>query len=135
LAENVLPRLRAPVRTRPVRARAVSTERQPVAHRPAGGRRRDVLPLRGGAAVGEQLQSLHLLQVLKCRRFEVPASPAANSSRNFKSTSGTSIIYLLVPLCFRSSCQGVLRCITNFGSGALARCAGSRSASSRPSSH
>src|SRR5215208_1601310 len=27
---------------------------------------------------------------------------------------------LLVPLCFRSSCQSVLPCITNFGSGALA---------------
>src|SRR5437660_1226759 len=40
--------------------------------------------------------------------------------RNFKSKSGTRIIGLLVPLCFRSSCQGVPRCITNFGSGALA---------------
>ena len=39
--------------------------------------------------------------------------------RNFKSKSGTRIIELLVPLCFRSSCQRVLRCITNFGSGAL----------------
>ena len=28
-------------------------------------------------------------------------------------------MYLLVPLCFRSSCQRVPRCITNFGSGAL----------------
>src|SRR5215467_1421523 len=26
-------------------------------------------------------------------------------------------IELLVPLCFRSSCQNVLRCITNFGNG------------------
>src|SRR5437870_10291488 len=40
--------------------------------------------------------------------------------RNFKSKSGTRIINLLVPLCFRSSCQRVPRCITNFGSGALA---------------
>src|SRR5262245_35692457 len=45
---------------------------------------------------------------------------AAHSVRNFKSRSGTRSIELLVPLCFRSSCQGVLRCITNFGSGALA---------------
>jgi hypothetical protein len=29
------------------------------------------------------------------------------------------IIELLMPLCFRSSCPGLLRCITNFGSGAL----------------
>src|SRR2546425_9446948 len=41
------------------------------------------------------------------------------SFRNFKSKSGTRIINLLVPLCFRSSCQRVLQCITNFGSGAL----------------
>src|SRR5262249_53111922 len=34
--------------------------------------------------------------------------------------SGTRIIELLVPLCFRSSCQRVPPCITNFGSGALA---------------
>src|SRR5207237_9061920 len=40
--------------------------------------------------------------------------------RNFKSKSGTRIINLLVPLCFRSSCQRVPQCITNFGSGALA---------------
>src|SRR5258705_5644041 len=53
------------------------------------------------------------------RRFEVPTPPAANSVRNFKSKSGTGIIELLVPLCFRSSCQWLLRCITNFGSGAL----------------
>src|SRR6266478_2739066 len=39
--------------------------------------------------------------------------------RNFKSKSGTRIICLLVPLCFRSSCDRVPRCITNFGSGAL----------------
>src|SRR5205085_7629200 len=44
---------------------------------------------------------------------------AANSSRNFESKSGTRIIDLLVPLCFRSSCQRVLQRITNFGSGAL----------------
>src|ERR1700730_15898559 len=53
------------------------------------------------------------------RRFEVPASPAASSFRNFKSISGTEIKYLLVPLCFRSSCQRGPRCITNFGNGAL----------------
>src|SRR5207244_8988797 len=41
------------------------------------------------------------------------------SFRNFKSKSGTRIINLLVPLCFRSSCQRVPQCITNFGSGAL----------------
>src|SRR5262249_55859945 len=29
------------------------------------------------------------------------------------------IIELLVPLCFRSSCRSVVRCITNFGNGAL----------------
>src|SRR6266567_2585419 len=55
------------------------------------------------------------------RRFEVPASPAASSFRDFKSISGTRIGYLLVPLCFRSSCQRVPRCITDFGSRALAR--------------
>src|SRR6266545_5772190 len=54
-----------------------------------------------------------------CRRFEVPTPPAANSVRNFKSKSGTRIIELLVPLCFRSSCQSARRCITNFGNGAL----------------
>src|SRR5262249_32190119 len=54
-------------------------------------------------------------------RFEVPAAPAANSVRNFKSKSGTRIISLLVPLCFRSSCQWLPRWFTNFGSGALAR--------------
>src|SRR5262249_23446931 len=42
-------------------------------------------------------------------------------SRNFRSKSGTRIICLLVPLCFRSSCQTVPRCITNFGNGALVR--------------
>src|SRR2546430_5689830 len=42
------------------------------------------------------------------------------SFRNFKSKSGTRIINLLVPLCFRSSRQRVPQCITNFGSGALA---------------
>ena len=31
----------------------------------------------------------------------------------------TRIIMLLSPLCFRSSCQSVQRCTTNFGSGAL----------------
>src|SRR5436309_9454866 len=41
--------------------------------------------------------------------------------RNFKSKRGTRIIGLLVPLCFRSSCQRVPQCITNFGSGALER--------------
>src|SRR5262247_4864196 len=58
--------------------------------------------------------------MLWCRRFEVPTPPAVSSFRNFKSKSGTRSIYLLVPLCFRSSCQRVLPCITNFGSGALA---------------
>src|SRR5215211_4328309 len=54
------------------------------------------------------------------RRFEVPTALGASSGRNFKSKSGTGIIDLLVPLCFRSSCPKVLRCFTNFGSGALA---------------
>ena len=51
-----------------------------------------------------------------------------NSSRNFKSKSGTRIINLPVPLCFRSSCRDVLQSITNFESGALVMilCAGSR---------
>src|SRR5215216_5942518 len=53
-------------------------------------------------------------------RFEVPTPPAANSCGNFKSKSGTRIIGLLMPLCFRSSCQRGPPCITNFGSGALA---------------
>src|SRR5215510_4468335 len=52
-------------------------------------------------------------------RFEVPAVLAADSVRNFKSKSGTRIINLLVPLCFRSSCQWLPRWLTNFGSGAL----------------
>jgi hypothetical protein len=34
--------------------------------------------------------------------------------------SGTRIIEMLVPLCFRSSCQNMLRRITNFGNGAPA---------------
>ena len=46
-------------------------------------------------------------------------SGTATSWRNLKSKSGTRIIDLLVPLCFRSSCQRVRPCITNFGSGAL----------------
>src|SRR2546427_10718710 len=41
----------------------------------------------------------------QCRRFEVPTAVAAGSFRNFKSKSGTRIINLLVPLCFRSSCH------------------------------
>jgi hypothetical protein len=45
--------------------------------------------------------------------------------RNVKSKSGTRIIYLLVPLCFRSSCQKVPPSITNFGKGALGAAAGS----------
>ena len=35
--------------------------------------------------------------------------------------SRTSTIDLLVPFCFRSSCQRVLQRVTNFGSGALVR--------------
>src|SRR5215212_2018099 len=62
----------------------------------------------------------------ECRRFEVPAPPAANSCGNFKSKSGTRTIDLLVPLCFRSSCQRGPPCITNFGSGALDRVQRSR---------
>src|SRR5262249_1782895 len=42
-------------------------------------------------------------------RFEVPTPPAASSFRNFKSKSGVRTIYLLVPLCFRSSCCHVSR--------------------------
>src|SRR5215510_9203763 len=57
---------------------------------------------------------------LQCRRFEVPTPPAASPFRNFKSKAGTRSAYLLVPLCFRSSCQRVLPCMTNSGSGALA---------------
>ena len=48
---------------------------------------------RGGRRVASQ-----------CRRFEVPTPFAASSFRNFKSKSGTRMIGLLVPLCFRSSC-------------------------------
>src|SRR5256885_7580104 len=55
------------------------------------------------------------------------------SFRNFKSKSGTRIINLLVPLCFRSSCQRVLQCITNFGSGALGLGARAGAASGGPS--
>src|SRR3979490_883715 len=39
--------------------------------------------------------------------------------RNFRSNSGTRNIELLVPLCFRSSCQRAPQCITNFGNRAL----------------
>src|SRR5262249_55576243 len=53
-------------------------------------------------------------------RFEVPPPPAATSVSNFKSKSDTRTLKLLVPLCFRSSRQRVLRCIPNFGNGALA---------------
>src|SRR5262249_2239536 len=51
-----------------------------------------------------------------------PTPLAASSFRNCKIEKRhcTRIIELLVPLCFRSSCQDVRRCITNFGSGALA---------------
>src|SRR5258706_5508213 len=59
--------------------------------------------------------------------------PAASSFRNFKSKSGTRIITLLVPLCFRSSCQRVPRCITNFGSGALGKLLRERMETERPS--
>src|SRR5258707_13484150 len=58
-------------------------------------------------------------RAVQCRRFEVATPPAASLFRNFKTKSGTRIITLLVPLCFRSSCQRVPRRITNFGSGAL----------------
>src|SRR4029077_20961472 len=50
---------------------------------------------------------------------EVPTPPTANPVRNFKSKSGTRIMELLVQLCFRSSCQSVLRRTTNFENGAL----------------
>jgi hypothetical protein len=43
-----------------------------------------------------------------CRRFEVPASPAASAFRSFNSIGDTGIKYLLVPLCLRSSSQRVL---------------------------
>src|SRR5262245_20969308 len=36
--------------------------------------------------------------------------PAASSFRNFKSKSGTRTIYLLVPLCLRTSCRSVRPC-------------------------
>src|SRR6185436_11544049 len=50
---------------------------------------------------------------------EVPKVVAASSVRNFKSKSGTRVIELPVPLCFRSSSQRLPRRFTNFGSGAL----------------
>ena len=56
----------------------------------------------GTAVVGTAVNS-------QCRRFEVPTAVAANSTRNFKSKSGTGIIELIVPLCFRSSCENLLR--------------------------
>ncbi len=56
---------------------------------------------------------------LSCQIQVSEAPLAASSFRNFKSKSGTRIIYLLVPLCFRSSCKRVPQCITNFGNGAL----------------
>src|SRR5882672_5217437 len=84
---------------------------------------------------GNVAQKFHIIialvqQLYNCSECESYASaadlkclhqPAANSARNFKSKSGTRIIEFLVPLGFRSSCQSVLRCITNFGNGALVR--------------
>src|SRR5436305_1803831 len=57
----------------------------------------------------------------RCCRFEVPTPPAAaNSVSNFKSKSGSRDHRVASALCFRSWCQSMLRCITNFGNGALA---------------
>src|SRR5262249_13587888 len=62
--------------------------------------------------------------MLYCRRSEAPAPPAASSFQELQIESGTRIICVLVPLCFRSSCQTVPQCITNFGNGALASAQG-----------
>src|SRR5215510_13357931 len=55
---------------------------------------------------------------LECRRFEVP--PALPHAREGTSNrkAARDPLDLPVPLCVRSSCQRVLRPITNFGSGA-----------------
>jgi hypothetical protein len=50
--------------------------------------------------------------------FGVPTPDAASSFGGFTSKSGTIIIRVLVPLCFRGSCERVPGCIANFGSGA-----------------
>jgi len=63
---------------------------------------------------------MHRMRCTSAADLKVPTPPAANSVRNFKSKSGTRIMELLVPLCFRSSYQSVLRCITNFENVALA---------------
>src|SRR5262249_50847256 len=71
-------------------------------------------------------ENLKRAMASECRRFQVPTAVAASARRTLKSKSGTRIIALLVPLRFRSSCQRVPPCITNFGSGALALPAANR---------
>jgi hypothetical protein len=70
------------------------------------------------------LPTVSRLQRMRCASratdLKVPTPPAASSYRNAKSKSGTGTIYL-VPRRFRTSCQRVPPCITNFGSGALGR--------------
>src|SRR5215468_1886261 len=65
-----------------------------------------LLPVTAGPTSAADLKFLHHLQ------------QALIGTSNRKAALET--IELLVPLCFRSSCQNVLRCITNFGNGALA---------------
>src|ERR1700738_2129006 len=118
-------------RSRPVRAWARDrpdprgSERDrvlwPCAGQPLGGRTE--LEAQSGRRTEPGLRLAAKSNKASAADFEVPASPAASTFRNFKSISGTRIKYEAVPLCFRSSCLSVLRCITSFGSGALAgRC-------------
>src|SRR5262249_52989040 len=57
----------------------------------------------------------------RCRRFEVPTALAAISHRNFKSKGGTATHKLASALSLPKFVSDVLQCMTNFGSGALAR--------------
>jgi len=66
---------------------------------PPGGRGGPAPPLQPRQAGGR----CTLNRSAQCRRYEVPAPPAANSIRNFKSKSGTGIVDLLVPFAFRNS--------------------------------
>jgi hypothetical protein len=43
--------------------------------------------------IGEELELSEYSRCRSCRRFEIPASPAAGSFRGIKSTSGTGMKY------------------------------------------
>ncbi|MFL5030009.1 MAG: hypothetical protein ACJ8E1_09055, partial [Xanthobacteraceae bacterium] len=45
----------------------------------------------------------------QCRRFEVPTNGCRKLVQELQIESGTEVMNLLVPLCFRRSCQRLLR--------------------------